>query len=415
MVSTLAKHLIGSEIVKIGNAVNEQKAAGANIANLTIGDLDSHLYLIPTILKNNIQEAYEQGHTNYPPANGILSLRESVKKDIASRYQLDYSVDDILITAGSRPIIYALFLALIDQGDKVIIPVPSWNNNHYAYMTSAEKILISTTAENNFLPTASQIKEHIKGATLLTLCSPQNPTGTMFSKEQLLDICELVVAENKTRKAGEKPLYVMYDQVYALLTYESVHYNPVSLCPEMRDYCIFVDGISKSFAATGVRVGWVYGPKLIVTKMKEINSHIGAWAPKPEQVAVANYIQNESDVQDYLEVYKNKLQNSLQFLYNSIQNLKQKGFRVDCIQPMGALYLSIQLDYLGKKGNGKTLSNGMEFNQYLIEEAGMAMVPFSVFGNTDQTPWFRASIGACSIQDLEEMMPRLEKALKKLE
>ena len=130
---------------------------------------------------------------------------------------------------------------------------------------------------------ASQIKEHIKGATLLSVCSPLNPTGTTFRKIELEAICDLVIEENNSRGEDEKKLYLMYDQIYWTLSFgDTIHYNPVSLRPEMKDYTIFVDGISKAFAATGVRVGWAMGPAEVLVKMRSINSHVGAWAPMAE-------------------------------------------------------------------------------------------------------------------------------------
>lgn len=196
-VSKLAANLIGSEIVKIGNEVNDMKAKGAEIANLTIGDLNSNIYPIPAGLKDEIQKAYQNNLTNYPPANGLLGLRAAVSKDLKSRWGLDYAAGDILITAGSRPLIYAVYKTIVDEGDKVIYPTPSWNNNHYAYLTSANAVEVKTTQENNFLPTADDLRPHLSGAVLLALCSPLNPTGTMFTKDQLSEICEMVLEENK--------------------------------------------------------------------------------------------------------------------------------------------------------------------------------------------------------------------------
>jgi Aspartate/tyrosine/aromatic aminotransferase len=173
---------------------------------------------------------------------------------------------------------------LVDAGDKVIYAVPSWNNNHYTNLTNAEHCLIDATVENHFMPTAEQVAPHIPGAALLCLCTPQNPTGTTLVKSELEKICELVLAENAKRGPGEKKLYVLFDQMYWTLTYgDTQHYNPVSLVPAMKDYTIFVDGISKCFAATGVRVGWSFGPGQVIAKMKAILSHLGAWAPMAEQ------------------------------------------------------------------------------------------------------------------------------------
>jgi aspartate aminotransferase len=153
-VSKLASNLIGSEIIKIGNEVNDLKAKGAQISNLTIGDLNSNIYPIPSELKQGIEKAYKNNLTNYPPANGLQSLRTSVSNDLKKRWNLDYSANDILITAGSRPLIYAVFKTIVDEGDKVIYPIPSWNNNHYAYLTTANAVEVQTQESNNFLPTA---------------------------------------------------------------------------------------------------------------------------------------------------------------------------------------------------------------------------------------------------------------------
>ncbi len=416
MVSKLAQNLIGSEIIKIGNQVNELKAQGAEIANLTIGDLDSNIYPIPAGLKQNIQKAYADNLTNYPPANGLLSLRKAVAKDIKSRWNLDYSPDDILVSGGSRPLIYATFKTIVDEGDKVVYAVPSWNNNHYAYLTSANAVELEVTPEDNFLPTADVITPHLEGAVLLALCSPLNPTGTMFTKEQLSEICEAVIAENKKRGEGEKPLYLMYDQIYAMLTFgDSEHFNPVSLYPELRDYTIYIDGTSKCFAATGVRVGWSFGPTKVIDRMKALLTHVGAWAPKPEQQAVAEFLDNTPAVNEFVNDFKGKIAHSLEVLHAGIQEMKSKNFAVDSIKPMGALYLTIKLDYVGKTTeDGKVLKDSTDLVFYLIENAGVALVPFSAFGNSREMPWFRASVGACSVEDLQKMFPKLEAALAKL-
>lgn len=416
MVSKLAQNLIGSEIIKIGNQVNELKAQGAEIANLTIGDLDSNIYPIPAELKQNIQKAYADNLTNYPPANGLLSLRKAVAKDIKSRWDLDYSPDDILVSGGSRPLIYATFKTIVDEGDKVVYAVPSWNNNHYAYLTSANAVELEVSPEDNFLPTADVITPHLEGAVLLALCSPLNPTGTMFTKEQLSEICEAVIAENKKRGEGEKPLYLMYDQIYAMLTFgDSEHFNPVSLYPELRDYTIYIDGTSKCFAATGVRVGWSFGPTKVIDRMKALLTHVGAWAPKPEQQAVAEFLDNTPAVNEFVNDFKGKIAHSLEVLHVGIQEMKSKNFAVDSIKPMGALYLTIKLDYVGKTTeDGKVLKDSTDLVFYLIEKAGVALVPFSAFGNSREMPWFRASVGACSVEDLQKMFPKLETALSKL-
>lgn len=414
-VSKLAANLIGSEIVKIGNEVNDLKAKGAEIANLTIGDLNSNIYPIPALLKEEIQKAYQNNLTNYPPANGLLSLRKEVSKDLKNRWNLDYSPNDILITAGSRPLIYAVYKTIVDEGDKIVYPTPSWNNNHYAYLTSANAVEVKTKPETNFLPTADDLRPHLDGAVLLALCSPLNPTGTMFTKEQLSEICELVIAENKKRGADEKPLYLMYDQIYSNLTFGAEHVDPVSLFPEMKEYTVYIDGISKCLAATGVRVGWGFGPAHIIDKMKALLTHVGAWAPKPEQEATAKFYENPENVNVFVEDFKAKLEESLKVLHGGVQDLKGKGLAVDSIEPMGALYLTIKLNYIGKtKPDGAVIENSSDLVFYLINEAGVALVPFSAFGEDKSEPWFRASVGGLAVDEIKVMLPKLEAALNNL-
>jgi aspartate aminotransferase len=414
-VSLLANALVGSEIIKIGNEVNELKRKGAKIANLTIGDFAPAVFPIPEALKSEIIAAYNDHQTNYPPADGILPLRETVANLLNKRLNLDYSTSDILISGGSRPLIYATYLALVDPGDKVIYPAPSWNNNHYCTLSSANGVAVETTVENNFMPTAAQLKPHLKGATLLALCSPLNPTGTMFTAEQLEEICDIVLEENRSRAEGEKPLYLMYDQIYSLLTFDKEHVNPVTLRPELKDYVIYIDGISKALAATGVRVGWAFGPSLVVSKMKALLGHIGAWAPKAEQVAVSKYFADDTQVDIFLGNFKEKIQLSLNAIYDGFQSLKSEGFNVDAVVPMGAIYLTIKIDYIGKTTPaGDVLKDSADVNFYLIKEAQCALVPFSAFGNEHSMPWFRASVGGCSLEDVLAMMPRIKAALGKL-
>ncbi len=342
-------------------------------------------------------------------------MRENISVFLNERYQLNYDINEILVAGGSRPLIYATYLALIDPGDTVVYPAPSWNNNHYVHLLNAKGIAVPTLPENNFMPTAADLKPHLKGATLLALCSPLNPTGTMFTAAGLKEICELVLVENLSRTEEEKPLYILYDQIYSQLTFgEHVHVNPVSLLPALRDYTIFIDGASKCFAATGVRVGWGFGPNLVIDKMKSIIGHMGAWSPKAEQVAAAKYLKNTDAVNRFLIGFKGKIQKSLDSLFNGIIKLKNEGFNIDAIEPMGAIYLTIKIDYLGKTTpDGELLDTPAKLNFYLIKEANMALVPFSAFG-TEDVCWYRASVGACSAEEIESKIPQLKEALAKL-
>ena len=208
----------------------------------------------------------------------------------------------------------------------------------------------------------------------------------------------------------------MFDQMYWTLTYGStVHYNPVSLRPEMKEFTIFIDGISKSFSATGVRVGWTMAPVEIINKMRALLSHLGAWAPMAEQKAVAQYLLNDDDIDNYFLGFKAAIENRLYKIYNGIINLKNKGYSVDAINPQAAIYLTIKIDLVGKTTSiGKLLEKQADVTEYLLSEAKLAIVPFTAFGADASSAWYRLSVGVVKLDDIEKVMQLLEAALEKL-
>jgi len=414
--SHLSETLIGSEIVKLGGEIRERIRKGERIFNFTVGDFDPHIFPIPQELEDAIVDAYRNKFTNYPPGEGSLELREAVSR-FSKEYQgLDYNTDEILIASGGRPLIYAVFRTICDKGDKVIYAVPSWNNNHYTHFVSGEHIIIEARPENNFMPVADDIKPHIQEASLLSLCSPQNPTGTTFKKEELEAICDLVIEENRRRGEGGKKLYVMYDQMYWHLTYDGIqHHDPVSLNPEMRPYTIYIDAISKVFAATGVRVGWSLGPAPVLNKMKAILSHVGAWAPMAEQKALTQFLEQKKAIDNYLNHFKAELEERLRRIYEGFIQIKNKGYNVDAVSPEAAIYLTIKVDLVGKKTeDGPILQSQADVTSYLLQHASLAVVPFYAFGAPKTSAWYRLSVGTCKKEEINEMLQKLEVALEKL-
>jgi aspartate aminotransferase len=413
--SELAETMVGSEIVKLGNAISERKRQGENIFNFTIGDFDPEVFPIPKELEDLIIQSYQQHYTSYPPAEGVFELRESIAAFIKEWEHLNYALPEILVASGGRPLIYALFKSVVDENDKVIYAVPSWNNNHYTNLHKGQHCVIEATPENNFMPAAEDIARNIKDAALICLCTPQNPTGTTLNKETLSAICDLIVKENNNRKPGEKKLYLMFDQMYWALTYGDIkHYNPVSLNAEMHKYTVFIDGISKAFAATGVRVGWSFGPQEIISKMKAFLSHIGAWAPMAEQKATAVYLRESQSIKNHFTNFKAALELRLRRIYDGLISLKEKGFNIDAIAPQAGIYLTVKFDLAGSKTENKELRNQEDVTAYLLDEANLAIVPFYAFGASRQSPWYRLSVGTCKIKDIEPFINKLEIALQKI-
>lgn len=415
--SHLSHTLIGSEIVKLGGEIRERIRQGETIYNFTVGDFDPKIFPIPQELEDAIVEAYRQHFTNYPLGEGNLDLRQAISAYAKTFQGLEYNTDEILVASGGRPLIYALYRAICDKGDKIIYAVPSWNNNHYVHFVEGEHTVVEASAANNFMPTADDLRPHMQTATFLALCSPQNPTGTTFRKEDLKAICDLVVEENKRRGEGEKKLYVMYDQMYWQLTYDGIeHYDPVSLNPEMRPYTVFIDAISKVFAATGVRVGWSMGPAAILNKMKAILSHVGAWAPMAEQKAVAKYLPQTENIKTYLAHFKKEVEERLRRIYAGFIELKQQGLPVDAVAPEAAIYLTIKMDLAGRKlKDGTLLATQADVTSYILQAAGLAVVPFYAFGASNNSPWYRLSVGTCKKEEIDLMLSKLETALREVQ
>jgi aspartate aminotransferase len=412
-VSKMAENLIGSEIIRLAGEINTQIQAGKKIYNYTIGDFDPKIFPIPTELTELIQTGYQKGMTNYPPANGLLELRAAISVFLQKYQQISVDKADILVAGGARPLIYALYQTILDEGDKVWFPVPSWNNNHYTHLADAQQVLVETLPADNFMPTAALLAPYIKEVVLVSLCSPLNPTGTVFGAQQLREICELIVSENARRGADEKPVYLMYDQIYWVLTYgDTEHVHPLALCPEIAPYVVYIDGLSKSFAATGVRVGWAFGAKHILAKMQSILGHVGAWSPKAEQWATAQYLGQTKQVDTFLSGFKQAIFERLDALYKGFQTLQQKGYAVEVIAPQAAIYLTARFNLVGKTApNGQKLERVSDITAYLLEQVGLAIVPFSAFGASADSSWYRISVGTCTMEEIPQMFAKLEKAL----
>ena len=406
--STMARGLVGSEILKIAGEIRAAKLAGQKIADFTVGDFSSKEFPIPDRLRDGTLKALAAGETNYPPSDGVLRLREAVRDFWRERVRLDIPLESVVIAGGARPVIYAAYHALVEPGDVVVYPVPSWNNNHYCHMVGARSVMLETRPEDGFLPTAASLQPHLKTARMIALCTPLNPAGTVLAPDEVKRIGLAIVEENRRRsQAGEKPLYLLYDQVYWMLCYGTArHETPVHVVPEMARYTIFVDGISKAFAATGVRVGWSVGPIAVIKAMRDILGHVGAWAPRAEQVATAELLRDHPAMDAYLHDHKGRLQARLDALHAGFSRMAKAGLPVRDIAPQGAIYLSVQFKLPGRTND--------EVRRYLLEQAGFAMVPFQAFGLNGDNGWFRLSVGAVSVADIEQALPRVEAALRKV-
>ena len=411
--SGLVRGLVGSEILKIAGQIRELIASGKPVCNLTVGDFDPKQFPIPATLLDGIQRALAKGETNYPPSDGMLSLRKAVAEYTAREWGVRYPVESVLIAGGARPILYGAFRCVIDPGDKVAYPVPSWNNNHYAWLTSANGVAIPARAEDGWMPTLETIRPHLSDSNLLVLNTPLNPSGTVMDPAVLKAITTAIVEENERRtREGRRHLFLVYDQIYgSLLSGGARHEHPVALVPEAAPWVITVDGISKAMAATGLRVGWTLAAPPVTARMRDLLGHVGAWAPRPEQVAVAEFLSDAEAIAAYRRDMDARLKARLDALFAGFSALKREGYPVECVDPQGAIYLSLQLDLIGRSVDGSRIETNEQIRRLLLDRSGMAVVPFQAFGFPQDTGWFRLSVGAVSLADIEQAFPRVRAML----
>lgn len=410
--SRLAQGLIGSEVLRIAGEVRAAIVSGRDICNLTVGDFDPREFPLPDKLRDGIKAALDAGNSNYPPAIGMPELRKAVVDFYRREMALDYPLESVMVAGGARPLIYATYRTLVDPGDRVVFPVPSWNNNHYIYMTGATAVPLAVKRENRFHPTPEQIAAVLPEARLLALSSPLNPTGTNMEPESLAAISRMVVDENIRREpTGQRPVYLMFDQVYWATTFDTgAPLTPPALVPEVAPYTVLIDAISKSLAATGLRVGWSLAHPAVTARMSDLLGHVGAWAPRPEQVATAAFLADEHAFGEFRAQMAERLGVRLRALHAGFERMRRAGLPVEAVAPEGTLYLSVRFP-LGGNALGRTLETNEDVRRLLLDEAGVAVVPFQAFGVPEEDGWFRLSVGAVSLAAIEQGLVRIERVL----
>lgn len=415
--SILAAALPPSAILKIANEIRAAIKSGVSVIDLSVGDFDPRYFPIPEKLQQGIQRALGSGATNYPPPPGLLSLRQAVSHYVERACGVRYPIESILIASGGRPILYGAYRTVVSAGDTVVYSVPSWQNEAYICLSEANAVVLEAKSTNGFQPTLDELAPHFRSARLICLCSPGNPTGTAMDPEMLRSILEAVVEENnrRLRDGKERPLFVLYDQIYGSLRVSGdKHRYPVAAVPESAPYVMSMDGASKAFAGTGLRVGWLLAAPVIARKMGELVSHVGAWAPHAEQVGVAEFLEDADAVADYRGEMDRKVHERLDAVYNGFVAMREEGLPVDCIYPEGAIYVSVQFRLRGKRIGGRTIEDNEMIRSLLLDKAGVGLIPFQAFGLEDESGWMRLSVGAVSMEQIRDVFPRVRALLNEV-
>ena len=412
-VSEFADTIPVSSILKVAAEIRDLAARGARVLDLTVGDFHPSQFPVPQGLVDRIVEALGRRETNYPPVQGVAELREALAEMTREDLGLDYAPSCFLVAGGARPLLYSGYTTLVDRGEVVIYPVPSWNNHHYVRLCGGAGVEIRGTPAKNFHPDRSDVEPHLSRARIVFLNSPLNPTGTCIGKDQLRGICEAIVEENERRRAQrERPVFMLYDQVYGNLTFgDTRHYTPVELVPEMAPYTLLIDAVSKGLCGTGLRVGWVAAPPAIIEKMAALLGHYGSWAPRAEQIATARFLRDRPALLAHRRWMTRELSARLDALDAGFRAMRTAGLPVEHIHPQGAIYLSVRFDLVGRKVAGRTIRNNEDLRQVLLAEAGFAVVPFEAFGGEGQDGWVRLSVGAVGVDAIHEGLERVRTLL----
>jgi aspartate aminotransferase len=402
-----------SGILRITRQVRGMIARGETVVNLTVGDFDPRYFPIPAPLSQGIQDAVARGETNYPTPEGMLALREAISDYVFRTAGIRYPVDAIVVCSGGRPVLYGAYRAIVNHGDKVVFSVPSWQNDAYSMLTGAESVVIEAGVETGFQPTLEQFRPHLGDAAMICICSPGNPTGTVMSEQQLGDILRAVVHENVQREAaGRRPVFILHDQMYgALVSKGQKHVFPAAVVPECARYLISADGVSKAYAGTGLRLGWMLVPPAVGARIRDLLSHAGAWAPRAEQTAVAGFLRDEEAIAEFRKEMDARIAERLGAMHEGFSALKEAGYPVDSINPQGAIYFSAQFRLHGRSVDGKSITTDEDIRTLLLERAGAAVVPFQAFGVQGDTGWFRLSAGAVSLDEIHSLFPRVRALL----
>jgi aspartate aminotransferase len=388
--SQLAARIQPSQTVALTGLVAELRRQGKDIIDLGAGEPD---FATPEPVCSAAIEAIQKGKTKYTPNTGAIALREAIAANLHKEYGAVYQPNEIVVSSGAKQAVYNTILALCDPGDEVILPTPYWvSYPEQIAMAGATAKLVINPDNDDFKMTPARLRAAISLRTkLLILNSPSNPTGTVYTAEELQTLVDII---------RQHEFFVLADEIYIKLLYDGIKTTSLGAFPEIRDRLILVNGFSKSYAMTGWRLGFAAAPLPIVKTMDKIQSHTTSNACSISQEAGLAAI---SGHQEAIEMMRQKFNERRRFVHEALSRMPGISVRL----PKGAFYMFINIgELIGKQVNGKKLNSADDICQHLVANAGVALVAGEAFGSMLHV---RLSY-ATSMKILQEAMQRLEKA-----
>ena len=388
------QRLAPSATLAMSQKSSEMKAQGIDVINLSVGEPD---FNTPDTIKEAAKKAVDDNFSRYSPVPGYMDLREAIVAKLKNENNLNYTTSEILVSNGAKQSVCNTVMALVNPGDEVIIPTPYWvSYPQMVKLAGGTPVFVNATFEQDFKMTPEQLETAITPKTrLIILCSPSNPTGSVYSKEELRSLAEVI--------KSHEDLFILADEIYEHINYVGKH-ESIAQFDGMKERTIIVNGVSKAYAMTGWRIGYIAAPEWIV---KGCNKLQGQYTSGPcsvsQKAAEAAYIGNQQCVEDMRKAFERRR--------DLIVKLAKEIPGLEVNTPQGAFYLFPKCSsFIGKSYNGKTIENTNDLALFLLEEAHVATVGGDAFGDPD---CFRMSY-ATSDENIREAMSRIKHALSLL-
>lgn len=386
--------LAPSATLAMSQKSSEMKAQGIDVINMSVGEPD---FNTPDHIKNAAKEAVDNNYSRYSPVPGYADLRKAIAAKLKRENHLEYNINEILVSNGAKQSVCNTVMALVNDGDEVIIPTPYWvSYPQMVKLAGGNPVFINAGFEQNFKITAQQLEDAITPKTrLLILCSPSNPTGSVYTKDELESLAEVI--------KSHEDLFVLADEIYEHINYTGRH-ESIAQFPGMKERSIIVNGVSKAYAMTGWRIGFIAAPEWIV---KGCNKLQGQYTSGPcsvsQKAAEAAYTLPQDCVEEMRKAFERRR--------NLIVELAKDIPGLEVNTPQGAFYLFPKCSsFYGKSDGKRTINNSTDVAMYLLEVGHVATVAGDAFGDPE---CFRMSY-ATSDENIREAMSRIKDVLSRL-
>ncbi|MBU5590667.1 pyridoxal phosphate-dependent aminotransferase [Clostridium sp. MSJ-4] len=393
--SCKAEQIAPSLTLAITAKAKKMKAEGIDVIGFGAGEPD---FNTPENIQKAAIEAMKKGLTRYTPASGISELKDAIIKKFKNDNGLSYTQSQIIISTGAKQCLANVFQAILNPGDEVIVPTPYWvSYPELISLADGVPVYVNSGDENNFKYTVEDLKAVLTNKTkAIIINSPNNPTGTIYNKKELQQIAEF---------CKENDIAIISDEIYEKLIYgNKEHVSIASVSEDAYNRTIVINGVSKSYAMTGWRIGYAAGPEKIIKLMSNIQSHTTSNPNSIAQYAAVEALEGE---QETIKFMINEFRNRKDYMVDRINNINS----ISCINPDGAFYVMIKIDtLLNKNFNGEIIKDSMDFSRLLLECEKVAVIPGDAFGVNN---YIRLSY-ATSMENIKEGLNRIESFINKI-